>query len=101
MSKMAARGQDLFTRLGSNPAAESKAAEEEVMDMNPLQLEHMLGYAGHFPKSILSIPNNENLIVRKAKHNNSPCSTPVVIQFPTHPPPSLQPELNRDYRRPF
>lgn len=61
---MAARGQDLFTRLGSNPAAESKAAEEEVMDMNPLQLEHMLGYAGHFPKSILSIPNNENLIVR-------------------------------------
>lgn len=31
---------------------------------DPLQLEHMLGYAGDFRKTVLTIPFNENLYVK-------------------------------------
>lgn len=46
------------------PAQDEEKEEEEEEDMNPLQLEHMLGYAGDFPKSILTVPSNENLIIK-------------------------------------
>lgn len=36
-------------------------SEEE----DPLQLEHMLGYAGDFRKTVLSMPNNDDLYVKR------------------------------------
>jgi WD40 repeat protein len=67
---MSQRSGDLFTSRhdamegATNGNARPPPVEEEEVDMNPLQLEHMLGYAGDFPKSILAVPNNENLIVK-------------------------------------
>jgi hypothetical protein len=34
-------------------------------DQDPLQLEHMLGYAGDYRKTVLSLPQNDQLIVKR------------------------------------
>lgn len=34
-------------------------------DEDPLQLEHMLGFAGNFQKTVLCIPNDENAYVKR------------------------------------
>ena len=46
--------------------------------MSPLQLEHMLGYAGNFHRTVLTLPGNENLYVKS-------CSSLVVIEDMTDP----------------
>ncbi len=41
----------------------SKDEDKEYQD--PLQLEHILGYAGDYRRTILCLPGNENLYVKR------------------------------------
>lgn len=68
----ASNRSDLFTSRSevNNTGRESKNDDydkqpEEVDDQNPLQLEHMLGYAGDYKKTILASPCNENVFLKR------------------------------------
>ncbi len=37
----------------------------EVNDTDPLQLEHMLGYAGEYRKTVLALPGHDQLYVKR------------------------------------
>lgn len=40
-------------------------APSNANDNDPLQLEHMLGYAGEYRKTILALPGHENIYVKR------------------------------------
>ena len=67
----ASNRSDLFTsRSDINTGRESKNDDydrqpEEVDDQNPLELAHMLGYAGDHKKTILASPSNENVFMKR------------------------------------
>lgn len=63
---------DLFTSRSDaqSTGRESKNDEydhkhDDVDDQNPLQLEHMLGYAGDYHKTILASPHDENVFMKR------------------------------------
>ena len=66
----ASNRSDLFTSRSDaqSTARESKNDEypaDEIDDQNPLQLEHMLGYAGDYRKTVLASPHNENVFMKR------------------------------------
>lgn len=36
-----------------------------AMEEDPLQLEHMLGYSGNFRRTVLALPHDDNLYVKR------------------------------------
>lgn len=63
---------DLFTSRSDaqSTGRESKNDDydhkhDEVDDQNPLQLEHMLGYAGDYHRTILASPHDENVFMKR------------------------------------
>ena len=82
VSKMSARAQDLFLPAGhkldsAKPSArgsarsehkeskEEKYTDENIEDIDPLQLEHMVGFEGKYRKTVIAMPNNENLYIKR------------------------------------
>ncbi len=68
----ASNRSDLFSARSDaqSTARESKYDEYEqpqevVDDQNPLQLEHMLGYAGDYRRTILASPSHENIFMKR------------------------------------
>mmetsp|Transcript_22022 Transcript_22022/g.36892 ORF Transcript_22022/g.36892 Transcript_22022/m.36892 type:complete len:701 (+) Transcript_22022:67-2169(+) len=63
---------DLFSaRSGDGKSARSQDDvsafthnNEQEEDKNPLQLQHMLGFSGHYRKTVIAFPNNENLFLK-------------------------------------
>lgn len=55
---------------GKSPGKESSIADSPYgnpshhSENNPLQLEHMLGYAGDYKKTVIAVPSNENLYIK-------------------------------------
>lgn len=45
-------------------------AKQEEEDDDPLQLEHMLGYSGVFPKTVIASPYDENTFVKRCEWFN-------------------------------
>lgn len=71
-SKMSARAGDLFSARDAPPSYDGGGGSSsgggpapiEEDNMNPLQLEHMLGYAGDYLKTVVCSATNENLFIR-------------------------------------
>jgi predicted phage-related endonuclease len=58
---------DLFTSSKNDNTSNHTAQESEVDrldDSNPLQLEHMLGYAGDYKNTLIAFPHDENYYVK-------------------------------------
>lgn len=78
MSARSSNKADLFSARSvagkkeeeKSPGKLSNIAESPYINQNyntdnsPLQLEHMLGYAGNYRKTVLAISSNENLYVK-------------------------------------
>ena len=72
-SKMSARAGDLFSARDAPPSYDGGGGSSsgggpapiEEDNMNPLQLEHMLGYAGDYLKTVVCSATNENLFIRR------------------------------------
>jgi hypothetical protein len=74
---MSARGasarSDLFTaRSGDAKTGRSEGKQDDMSnygpqedDGNPLQLEHMLGFAGNYRKTVLASPVDENVYIKR------------------------------------
>jgi hypothetical protein len=60
---MSSRAAELFSSAEPDYEKDKEPVQEE--DFNPLQLENMLGYAGEYNKTILALPGNENVIVKR------------------------------------
>ena len=70
MSRMAARAPELFsshteTEESTTAKENPSYAADDTSEFSPLQLEHMLGFAGEHRKTILAFPDNENLYVKR------------------------------------
>ena len=50
---------------------ENEQKQEVEEDQNPLQIEHMLGYAGDYGKTILASPCDENIFMKRCDFINS------------------------------
>jgi hypothetical protein len=73
----ASHRSDLFSaRSEINTGRESKydeydGKEQEAADeQNPLQIEHMLGYAGDYRKTILASPSEEGVFMKRLAENS-------------------------------
>ena len=59
---------DLFSsarKVESNDASpERNEFDLEDDDQNPLQIDHVMGYAGDYPQTILALNSNENTYVK-------------------------------------
>ena len=39
----------------------------EPIDQDPLQLEHILGFAGEYRRTVLAMPGNDNLYIKRCR----------------------------------
>jgi hypothetical protein len=69
----ASNRSDLFSsRTEANTGRESKyddydaKQQDTADDQNPLQIEHMLGYAGDYRKTILASPYDESMFMKRS-----------------------------------
>jgi len=62
---------DLFGGSGRQQVEEAKSERDDYVDGDykrdddPMQLEHMLGYAGDYRGTVVSSPKDENLFIRR------------------------------------
>ena len=61
---------DLFGGSGRQQVEEAKTEQDNVdgdyiRDDDPMQLEHMLGYAGDYRGTVITSPKDENVYIRR------------------------------------
>ena len=50
---------------GTSPTPRDQYEDVGTAEDDPLQLEHILGYAGDYRNTVLALPGNENLYVKR------------------------------------
>ena len=56
---------DLFVGKGQDDEQKVPVDNDPVLDDGPVQLEHMIGFAGDYEDTIIFVPNEDNLFIKR------------------------------------